>query len=62
MANNVTRIVQSGACTGCNACAVCEHIHFEKNQYGVPVPVVDKQCTDCGNCIMQCLYDPDRED
>lgn len=60
--NNVTRIVQIGACTGCNACAVCEHIHFEKNQNGVPVPAVDKNCTGCGACLGQCIYDPDRED
>lgn len=60
--NNVARIVQSGVCTGCNACAGCEHIHFEKNQYGFSVPVIDDHCTDCGTCIEQCLFDPDRED
>lgn len=60
--NNIMRIVNLGVCTGCNACNVCEHISFLKNQYGFCSPVVDAKCTNCGNCLKECIYDPYKED
>ena len=60
--DNIMRIVALGVCTGCGACGSCEHISFMQNQYGVPAPTVDDQCTSCGKCIELCIYDPNRED
>ncbi len=58
---NITRIVQMGVCTGCQACAFCKHISFEKNPLGFEAPVVDDSCVHCGKCVAACLYDPNRE-
>lgn len=60
--NNIMRIVNSGACTGCYACDICEHISFIENQYGFYAPVVDEQCSDCGKCLKSCIYDPYKTD
>ena len=61
--NNISKIVNLGVCTGCNACSSCEHIIFVKNQYGVYSPVVDDdKCTDCGKCVAECIYAPNKED
>ena len=60
--NNVTRIVESGVCTGCNACNVCEHITFQLNKYGFYSPVVDDKCDGCGRCVKECIYDPEWEE
>ena len=60
--NNIMRIVDLGVCTGCNACSCCEHISFMKNKNGFYSPVVDDKCDNCGKCVEQCIYDPDRED
>lgn len=60
--NNIKKIVEQGICVGCNACNICEHIRFEKNNQGFFAPVVDDKCTGCGNCIKVCIYDPERAD
>ena len=60
--NNVTKITEMGMCVGCGSCNVCEHITFQNNAYGVPVPFVDEECTNCGKCLTKCIYDPDYED
>lgn len=49
------KVVQLGICTGCRACR-CEHIMFEKNKHGFPSPLVDEGCTNCGECLKQCIY------
>lgn len=54
-------IVNAGLCTGCRACDVCEHITFAAGRYGFPVPVVDDACRHCGKCLLECIYDPNRE-
>lgn len=59
--NNVMRIVDSGFCTGCSACSICEHISFMQNQNGFYSPVVDDNCNNCGKCLKECIYDPNRE-
>ena len=53
--DNITKVVVSGLCTGCRACN-CEHIVFVKNDNGFPSPVVDNNCTNCGECLKQCIY------
>ena len=60
--NNIMKIVDRGMCTGCSACDICEHIQFKKNDLGFFAPVVDDQCTKCGNCLKECIHDPDRDD
>lgn len=59
---NIMRVVESGMCTGCNACACCEHISFEENSLGFYSPVVDDECRGCGKCLAACIYDPYRDD
>ena len=59
--NNITRIVDAGVCTGCNACNFCKHISFIQNQYGFYSPVVDDKCNNCGKCVEECIYNPSRE-
>ena len=61
MMNNVMRVVESGVCTGCNACSCCEHISFAENQLGFYSPVVDEKCNDCGKCLAACIFDPYRD-
>lgn len=56
--DNVMRVVESGRCTGCSACGVCEHISFAENQFGFYSPVVDDECNGCGECLAECIYDP----
>lgn len=60
--DNIGMVVGQGMCTGCGACNICEHIRFEKNAWGVPVPIADDQCRHCGKCLIQCIYDPDHEE
>lgn len=60
--NNITKIVDTGICVGCGECRICEHISFKNNRYGVPTPIVDVACTNCGECLNQCHYNPDNED
>lgn len=60
--NNVMKVVESGRCTGCGACAGCEHIAFVKNKNGFPAPVVDGSCADCGRCLGSCIYREDEEE
>lgn len=59
--SNIMQIVNTGVCTGCNACNCCEHISFQKNQQGFYTPVVDDKCSNCGKCLEQCIFDPNRE-
>ncbi len=59
--NNVMKIVNLGMCVGCCNCD-CEHITFKENKNRIPIPVVDDTCTNCGKCLSQCIYDPDRDD
>lgn len=59
--NNITKVVVSGLCTGCRACN-CEHIVFVQNDNGFPSPVVDKNCTNCGECLKQCIYYDENDD
>ena len=54
--NNVKLVTGAGMCVGCGACAVCEYITFKNNELGFPVPVVDEQCDDCGECLKYCDY------
>lgn len=61
-ANNVVRVVESGLCTGCGACAGCEHLTLTEGPLGFPVPAVDEGCVGCGQCLARCLYDPERDD
>ena len=60
--DTVARIVNSGICTGCGACAGCRHITMRTGELGFPVPVIDEGCERCGQCLGQCIYDPERED
>ncbi len=59
--NNVMKIVRLGICVGCQACD-CEHISFVKNKNGFPSPTVDEECTQCGKCLTQCIYNPENDD
>lgn len=60
--NNIMRIVDSGVCTGCSACGFCEHISFRQNSFGFYSLVVDDKCNNCGKCVEECVFDPDRKD
>lgn len=60
--DNVMRIVRAGVCTGCGACAGCEHIQFRPGELGFDTPQVDANCTQCGNCVKACCFDPLAED
>ena len=62
MANNVSKIAQLGMCVGCGACDGCEHISVETNLLGFPTPVIDENCTQCGECLSNCIYNPENED
>lgn len=62
MSNNVSRVVESGICTGCGACAGCRHLILAVGPLGFPVPVIDEACEHCGKCLGQCIYDPERDD
>ncbi len=59
--NNVMKIVDLGMCVGCCSCN-CAHITFKENKNGIPTPVIDDTCTNCGKCLSQCIYDPNRDD
>ena len=54
--NNVKKVTSAGMCVGCGACGDCEHITFENNALGFPAPVIDKGCTNCGECLQKCIY------
>ena len=61
--NNISKIVNLGVCTGCNACSSCEYIIFVKNKNGFYSPVVDDdKCNSCGKCLKECIYNPDKDD
>ena len=60
--NNVTKVTDVGRCVGCGACTGCEHITFKTNALGFPAPVVDANCSNCGECLAQCIYWDDEND
>lgn len=60
--NNITKITEAGTCVGCGSCDICEHISFVNNKLGFPSPVVDENCTHCGDCLKNCIFDPDNDD
>lgn len=60
--NNVSKITSMGMCVGCGSCNVCEHITLKENELGFPAPVVDEWCINCGKCLSECIYDPNREE
>lgn len=60
--DNVRRIVDSGMCTGCSACDICENISFSNGPQGFPVPMVHENCIGCGRCLTMCICDPERDD
>lgn len=60
--DNITKVVQAGMCVGCGSCNHCEHITFVENELGFLAPVVDDKCKHCGNCLSECIYNPDNED
>ena len=60
--NNVSKITSMGMCVGCGSCNVCEHISLKENELGFTAPVVDAGCINCGKCLSECIYDPDREE
>jgi len=39
-----------------------EELAFRTNELGFPAPVVDENCTNCGQCLAVCIYNPDGED
>lgn len=59
---NVTRVVNSGMCTGCSACAGCRHITMRDGPLGFPIPEIDETCEHCGQCLGRCVYDPQWDD
>lgn len=60
--NNVARVVENGLCTGCGACAGCQHLRLVQGPLGFPAPEIDEGCANCGQCLAHCLYDPERDD
>ena len=62
MSKTVARVVDSGICTGCGACVGCNHLTLRVGPMGFPIPVIDEGCLDCGQCLLRCIYDPERED
>ena len=56
--NSVIKIVDDGLCIGCCNCFTsCSNgcISFIKDaNYAHPVPYIDEQCNDCGECLRQC--------
>lgn len=60
--NNVQNITDTGICTGCGACNVCENITFVNGPLGFPMPKISENCTGCGKCLSLCIYDPNREE
>lgn len=60
--NNITKVTALGMCTGCGMCIGCEHITFENNALGFPVPTVDDGCIHCGVCLSRCIFDPDNDE
>ena len=60
--NNVSKVTSIGMCVGCGACKGCEHIIFQENELEFPAPVVDEKCSQCGDCLNKCIYNPDKED
>lgn len=62
MSGNVSRVVERGMCTGCCACAGCQHLTMRDGPLGFPVPEIDEACEHCGQCLSRCMYDPERED
>ena len=59
--NNITKVTETGVCTGCGACGGCEHITFADNTLGFPAPIVDEGCLSCGNCLSQCPFNYENE-
>jgi heterodisulfide reductase subunit A-like polyferredoxin len=57
MYNNVEDIVNNGLCIGCMACismCIFGELNVEDGDFGYPVPKKHKDCTNCGNCLLEC--------
>lgn len=57
MNNNITSVSDSYLCSGCGACkAICtkEAISFTYSNMGRLIPIVNKDCVDCGKCKKVC--------
>ena len=59
--NNISMVTDMGICVGCGSCIGCEHIEFKNNELGFPAPVVDDNCTNCGECLQKCIYWDDED-
>lgn len=55
--NNIEDIVNHGICIGCMACIeLCPlgPLETKEGDFGYPVPIKNKDCNDCGICLLEC--------